>query len=160
MKRGAGWPIAIAALLGTCVGANLWLLNVASSDPAFAVERDYYQRAVNFERELAGWRDLEESGWRILPAIDSVRSNSSILVSLTLQRRQYPVDGASVQLRAAHVAYARTPIVTAMRPAGEGRYQVWLRGLRRGLWDLTFEVSLDTLRFSTSERFEIGQNWK
>jgi len=160
MKRETIWPIAIVALLGTCVGANLWLLRLSASDPAFAVEENYYERAVNFDRDLARQRHLEESGWNAVPSIDSVRSDSAILVSLTLRRRQYAVDGAEVSVHAAHVARPKVPIVAPMQPVGHGRYQIWLHGTGRGLWDLRFDISVDTVRFSTSERFEVGQAWR
>ncbi|HWP03761.1 MAG TPA: FixH family protein [Gemmatimonadaceae bacterium] len=160
MKKGTIWPIAVVAVLGTCVGANLWLLRLSASDPAFAVEENYYERAVNFDRDLARRRHLEESGWHAVPSIDSVRSDSAILVSLTLRRHQYAVDGAEVRVHAAHVARPRTPIVASLQPAGRGRYETWLRGTGRGLWDLRFDISVDTLRFSTSERFEVGQAWR
>ena len=51
MRKPWFWPAMIVGLLLLAVGANVGLMIVASSDPSFAVEEDYYDKAVPTEKE-------------------------------------------------------------------------------------------------------------
>ena len=50
MKRGIGWPIAVTAILGATVAANIWVAVIANDDPSFAVEHDF---TADYENLLA-----------------------------------------------------------------------------------------------------------
>ena len=53
MKRGLWWPIAVAAILATTVAANIWVMMIANDDPSFAIEPDYYRKALAWDTTLA-----------------------------------------------------------------------------------------------------------
>ena len=49
MKRGGWWPIAITGVLAATVAANIWVAKIASDDPSFAIEQDYYRKAITWD---------------------------------------------------------------------------------------------------------------
>ena len=48
-----GWPIGVATILASTVVANIIVMQIANDDPSFAVEPDYYRKAVNFDATMA-----------------------------------------------------------------------------------------------------------
>ena len=69
MKRGAWWPIGITTVLATTVAANLWVMRIANDDPSFAIEPDYYQKAIMWDSTLAQARRDAILGWRLTPQL-------------------------------------------------------------------------------------------
>ena len=53
MKRGMWWPIGITTVLATTVAANLWVMRLANEDHSFAIEPDYYRKAIMWDSTLA-----------------------------------------------------------------------------------------------------------
>ena len=68
MKRGSWWPIGITAVLATTVAANVWVATIASDDPSFAIEPDYYAKAIAWDSTLAQARTNATLGWRLTPS--------------------------------------------------------------------------------------------
>ena len=52
-KGGRGWIAAVVLILGTTVAANFYVMHLAGDDPSFAIEPDYYDRALHWDDELA-----------------------------------------------------------------------------------------------------------
>ena len=46
MKREHLWPAGLTLILAITVAANIWVMRIASDDPSFAIEPNYYARAV------------------------------------------------------------------------------------------------------------------
>ena len=98
MKSGRFWPIFITSILLFDVGIGVTMIIAANSDPSFAVEKDYYDKAVDWDARQAARRHSDELGWssevRIIPLASG---HARLVVSLT------DADGASledVQVRA------------------------------------------------------------
>ena len=80
MKKGMGWPIGVAVILGTTVVANLVVMRLANNDPAFAIEPDYYKKAVAFDSTFAEERRSLELGWTATSTLAaSTRAGESTL---------------------------------------------------------------------------------
>jgi hypothetical protein len=41
----------VVTALGLTVGGNIWVAVIASDDPSFAIEENYYQRALQFDAQ-------------------------------------------------------------------------------------------------------------
>src|SRR5689334_2430572 len=93
MKRGSGWPIAVTAILGATVGANIWVAVIASDDPSFSVEHDYYRKAVQWDSTMVQARENQRLGWRLAPTLTPIigHDGSTLTVSLT--------DGSGAPIR-------------------------------------------------------------
>ena len=51
--KGWYWPVVIVSLLVGGAAANIGFMIVANRDPTFAVEPDYYRKAVDWDRTMA-----------------------------------------------------------------------------------------------------------
>ena len=63
MSRGWQWPVAVGALLALGVGANVVLMLVARSNPSFAVESEYYDKALAWDDRQRQQTHNAELGW-------------------------------------------------------------------------------------------------
>src|SRR5664279_5249071 len=61
--KGWYWPWLIAALLVATVAGQGVMLYAAASDPTFAVEPDYYKKAVDFDDVIAQEAANQRLGW-------------------------------------------------------------------------------------------------
>lgn len=154
MKRGMMWPIAIVAILGATIAANVWLVVVANDDPSFAIEANYYQKAVQWDSTLAQATRNRALGWQIDPrlAAYSARDGAVLHVSLT-DSSGAPITDATVRVAALFNARAGTVIDATLERDGDG-YSVRLPVNHRGQWELRFAVLRGDQRFTAVSRVE------
>src|SRR5688500_20140504 len=72
MKRGLCWPIAVTGILATTVAANIWVMMIASDDPSFAIEEDYYRKALAWDTTLAQAARNAALGWHLTPEMGPI----------------------------------------------------------------------------------------
>jgi nitrogen fixation protein FixH len=153
-RRHFAWPVAITLVLAVFVGWNVWLIRVATRDPSFAVEEDYYQRALRWDDELAQRRRNDALGWRLLPSLSVIAPDSGAMLVVRLDDRARPVDGARVTVRALHIARSAEPLDAVLQASGPGLYQTRLALRRPGIWELRFDVTRAGERFTAGQRLE------
>jgi nitrogen fixation protein FixH len=156
MKRGWGWPLGVAGILSTTIGANIWLIRVANNDPSFAVEEDYYQRGVYWDDELAQRARNTELGWRVTPSVSPLQAGRAADLRIELSDSVVaPIAGASVVVRAAHVARARDLVEVTLEPRAPGEYAAQVPIARAGLWELRIDVHRGADRFTATRRLDV-----
>lgn len=155
MKRGTMWPVAMAAILGIGVAANVWLIRVASADPSFAVEEDYYQKALRWDEELAQRARNDSLGWTGEPVLTTTSSDAGATLRVTIRdARGLPVQAGSVRVRAMHIARASDVLEAELAPSPGGGYVTRLPIHRSGLWELRLEAWRGADRFTAVRRIE------
>src|SRR5512136_3054494 len=108
MKRGWYWPFLLVGLLAAGVGANVYFLARAVGDPSFAVEPDYYAKAVAWDAHQAQARENADLGWSVTidVAPADLATGRARVVAKLVDRDGRAVPGASVGLEAFHNARA------------------------------------------------------
>jgi nitrogen fixation protein FixH len=155
MKKGMQWPIGIALVLALTVVSNVWLAIVASSDEAFAVEPDYYRKAVHFDDEMALRAESARLGWRVEPELHLGTSGTPGSLSVVVRDAAGgPVNGATVELVAMHNARASHVLRATLAASGNGRYQAPLDAQRAGEWELRLGITRGADRFATRLRVD------
>jgi nitrogen fixation protein FixH len=155
MKRGSWWPIAITAVLATTVAANIWVATIASDDPSFAIEEDYYQKAVAWDSTLAQARSNARLGWRLTPTLRLTGSDGRARLSATLtDSAGTPITGASVRVSALQVSRANAIHRVTLLASAPGVYDSQLEAARPGQWELRFDVSSGSTHFTDVARVE------
>lgn len=153
MKRGLGWPIGITAILVVFVVANLLVMRLANDDPAFAIEPDYYNKAVAFDSTMATERRSAALGWSASATI--AQGNAGPMVTVTLaDARQRPIIGASVTIDARFNARANDVLTATLREAEPGQYTAPLAVRHAGQWEVRIIARRGTDRFVASTRAE------
>lgn len=134
MKR--YWPIALVALVGTALSANLVLLYLATSDPGFAVEPDYYAKALAWDEQRAQQLTNARLGWSLDLRVGAVEPDGAQPIEVRLvDQAARPVEGATVELTAFHNARSSDVLTDTLQPQPDGTYVGSLRFRRSGLWE-------------------------
>jgi nitrogen fixation protein FixH len=158
MKRERGgwhWPAIIIGLLVTnAVGVGI-LVTAAGADSGHAVEPNYYQKALDWDDEMAQQRTNRELGWQLEPAL--VRNGDAVELTVSLSDASgASLDGAAIDLITFHRARAANRLELTLTGAGDGSYRTAWRSPRDGLWELRFVVSRGDDRFTRKAVVQLG----
>jgi len=128
VNKGSLWPWIIAGALAIHVVASLVVVFVATSNPSYAVEEDYYQKALHWNDKRAQDRTNEELGW-ILNLIVRPAATPGEQPTLEVHLADAggePVDGAVVAVETFHNAHANDILRASLDAVGEGVYRTTL----------------------------------
>lgn len=154
MASGRFWAWAPALLLGGLLGSQLVVLSQVLEDPGFAIERDYYRKAVSWDAERARELQSQALGWR---ADCEVTEMDPRVVRVKLEdARGLAVSGAQVRVEAFHNARAREVLALSMREVGPGRYEAALDARRGGAWELRVHASRGEEEFRRVVRLDLN----
>lgn len=151
-RSGIGWPIAVSVILGGTVALNLWVMRLASSDPSFAVEQDYYHKAVAFDSTVAHERASAALGWQLESRVDGTRALAVTLAD----RHGVPIRGARVTVEAFAVARSAHVLTDTLAAGTDGRYVARARLDQAGLWELRFAAREGGRTFTTVRRVDVA----
>jgi len=155
MKRGTWWPIGITTVLATTVAANLWVMRLANDDPSFAIEPDYYRKAIMWDSTLAQERQDSILGWRLTPKLHIMSATGKARLSVTLtDATGAPISGAVVKVAALPVARANEVHEATLAADGASEYATQLDARRQGRWELRFDVRAGSTHFTDVARVE------
>lgn len=137
MRPAILWPMFVVGIAFTSLSGAAWLVYAARSDPSFAVEPRYYDKAVRWD-ETARLRERSSAlGWRIdlaQPAFDR-------LTVRLVDREGRAVRGASVECETFANACAGARRIVKFHDAGNGEYAAAFEPDRAGLWHFRFTAS-------------------
>lgn len=158
MKPGMGWPIGIVVILGATIAANLVVMRIANSDASFAIEPDYYKKAVAFDSTMATERRSLSLGWSATSAIVAGDSAGRPMLTVTIRdAQQLPVRGAAVNITALANARANDILTAALQETAPGQYQSRLSARFAGQWEVRVDAVRGTEHFVTSTRTEVAR---
>ncbi|HEX6050040.1 MAG TPA: FixH family protein [Gemmatimonadaceae bacterium] len=157
MKRGLWWPIGVAAILATTVAANIWVMMIASDDPSFAIEEDYYRKALAWDTTLAQAARNTALGWHLTPAMGPIASDGrAVLTAQLMDSLGAVIPNAVVKVSALPVARATEVREATLVADDAGTYAARLDARRPGQWELRFDATVGTERFTQVSRVEVG----
>ena len=140
-QPGSYWKFVPAGLLGAMLTGLVTMATIAADDPSFAVESDYYKKAIAWDREL----DQQGTNARLARKVTlETRSSSERVAALALRVADAggaALDGAEVELEAfpnARAGERQRLVFTERRP---GAYAAELALTRTGLWELRLTVT-------------------
>jgi nitrogen fixation protein FixH len=144
------WPAVIVGALAVHVVASLVTVWIATSNPSYAVEEDYYQKALAWDASRDQKRHNTALGWRLdaeVTAAASTGGDPTLAVRL-VDRDGRPLDGATVAVAAFHNARADEILRAELAAKGDGLYSCGLAMRRSGVWELRFTVDRGGERFT------------
>lgn len=148
---GKYWPAMIVALLVGGAGANVGLMLVATGDASFAVERDYYQKALRWDETMAQEARNRALGWSVTVALARAARPGEVKVTARIDDRTgHAIEGAHVGVETFHSARASHVLTAALSPEADGRYSATLPLDRPGLWELRLRVERGGQVFTTT----------
>jgi nitrogen fixation protein FixH len=147
------WPAFIAGALALQVLASLVTIYLATSNPSYAVEDDYYRKALAWDAKRAQDHRNLELGWTLRFEITSatVAGDRAVLSVDLGDAAGSPVDGALLDVEAFHNARADDLLRARLDGHGNGRYSAPLPITRQGVWELRFVAERGDDRFTHTE---------
>ena len=152
----AWWPFPglVFVLLAWSVTIVVVTISLASNDPSFGVEEDYYAKAVAWDQTAAQMKLNERLGWEskvaFSPELDP-RGQRVVTVLIT-DRDGQPISADSVHAFAFHHARRANPIEFDLVQIAPGRFSAAADLVREGIWTVRLRVqSGDTVFTSEQE---------
>ena len=140
-SRGWYWPVGLAALLVGSAGANIALLVITSSDASFAVEPNYYAKALAWDETMAQQARNEALGWSLKLRVDPTGEPGRMTVAVRLtDSAGAPLEGARIAIEALHNARANQVLAAALEPRGLD-YATAMPLARPGRWEFRARVT-------------------
>jgi hypothetical protein len=140
-------------LLGLGVMATL-----AIRDPSFAVEADYYQKAVHWDDRQAQAAENQRLAYRLnLPL--GVRLDASGRGLLRVEARDAAgrlLGGAKLRAEAFAVAYSAQLSQLELKEVAPGVYEGPITATHSGLWELRFTLQSGSERFTQVLRRDLS----
>ncbi|MEO8619826.1 MAG: FixH family protein [bacterium] len=149
------WPTIIVTVLTSYVIFGFIAARIATHDPNFAVEPDYYRKAVAWDSTLAQAKRSAALGWQLTPVLGPIGNGTA--APLTLQVRDStgaPVSAVQVSVEARQVAHADAVVRGTLSPVGDGAYTALLPLAHAGLWEFRVVATRGADRFTSSVRMD------
>ncbi len=137
-RRGARWPLMIVGLLGLNIVITAALILYANADSSYAVEPEFYQKALAWDQTQAQMGANERLAW-VVAADAAPRQDAAGLRSLRVllrDRNARPIAGASVRAEMFHQARSSQRVRAELKDAGDGSYLASLPLSRPGKWEV------------------------
>lgn len=140
------WPVILISLLASQVVLMVALLYLANSNPSFAVEQDYYQKAMAWDEHAAQVATNQRLGWRaVIDVSDKADFRGNRELTCTLADAQgFGIADAKVELVGFPHARASERINGELHFAGDGQYRGAVRMRRGGKWEFRLRVERGT----------------
>jgi nitrogen fixation protein FixH len=148
------WPAAIIAVLLGQVAFGVWMMRVAGNDPHFAVEPNYYARAVNWDATMAQSRLDKALGWKATTTLTRGAGTAATLHVVLVDSTGAAVKADSVSAEAIAIAHAGTVDRVAMTADGTG-YAGPIPTAGNGLWEVEVRAKRGADLFTAKLRTEL-----
>lgn len=158
-RSGAVWAWVPALLLGSMLVGLGVLAHIAIDDPHFALEPNYYDKAVHWDRTQSQARESEALGLELtLTQPLALAPDGTLEVELRVTNRERAsLSAALVELEAFPNAYASRIERVTLSETSPGVYRARLKGRDPGLWELRFSIAKGGLRFQQSLRRDVAK---
>jgi hypothetical protein len=144
------------ALLGSMVAGFGVLVAIATDDPGFSLEKDYYKKAVSWDSDRAVEARSDALGWQLAVQSQPHPTDRELVVRLR-DRAGQPLSGARVELEAFPVARGNQIVSGSFQESSvtRGEYRAQLSMQRSGLWELRFRAARGSDTFVHTTRLEL-----
>jgi hypothetical protein len=128
---------------------------IASRDPGFALERDYYAKAVNYDREIDQRAVNARLGWSVESQLGPATPRSPTQLEVQVRTPSGAMSGARVRVQALRNANAALVLEARCEEREPGRYHAALPLGHGGVWELRFVVEHGADRFTEVVRHDV-----
>ncbi len=133
------WAFFPVGLLGILVSIQAGLFSISRTDPSFAVESEYYQKAVSWDQEAKQRSVNAGLGWHVSPQLIIEKQGARLGIQLTDDTSQV-ISGAAVTVVAFPNARASQVQQLALRETEPGHYVAPIHLLHGGEWEIRLKV--------------------
>jgi nitrogen fixation protein FixH len=132
------WPLGVVGALAMSLTVCGITVMAAVSDPSYAIEDDYYQKAVDWDRQRALEAASDALGWEAIVDFDL---NASTIAVTLVNDEGVPLEGAIVRAMTFHHARRSEAQDVTFSADGPGRYVAVLDRPREGQWQIRLRAT-------------------
>jgi len=133
------WPAFVVGILSVSLTVCAITVVAATSDPSYAVESDYYEKAISWDESARLRAESEALGWSAVVAVTEPEAGARALEVRLCLADGSPADGAAIRALAFHHARRGEAREIELEPVGGGGGGVYRGALgpgRAGLWQV------------------------
>jgi hypothetical protein len=130
---------------------------IAIRDPGFALEQNYYEKAVNYDAEIAQRAVNARLDWTLEPSLGAARAGRGTALALVVHEGSGVVRGAEVRVTAIRNASASRVLEAPLNETAPGEYRAELPLGNGGVWELRFSIQRGTDRFTQVVRRDVSE---
>jgi hypothetical protein len=153
-KSGRFWSLFPVALIVTMFVGLGSMAYVAVDDPSFAIEKDYYRKAVGWDETRAQAAENARLGWKIELSTEP-HGKELRVVARVKDARGASIPGATVAVEAFANARASRIVSTRLSSEADASYRGGMALTQAGLWEFRFSVESEGQRFTEVLRQEV-----
>lgn len=149
------WPFPglVFVLIGLSLTIAVVTVTLATNDPSFGLEEDYFAKAVAWDETAAQLEKNRELGWdakvELSNRLDG-RGERAVTVLLTDAEGQ-ALDGAKVEVFSFHKARRKETLSFELVEIAPGRYTAGAPMTREGQWSVRLRVTRGDEVFTSTE---------
>jgi nitrogen fixation protein FixH len=148
-SSGLLWAWVPGVLLASWLGTELLVLHSVLDDPSFALEPDYYRKAVAWDAQRDLARESQALGWHAaLVAEPTARARGLALRVEFRDAQGAPLGGAVVHAQAFANARAARVFEAALVETAPGTYTAEIPSSVIGIWEFRLEATRGAQRFA------------
>jgi nitrogen fixation protein FixH len=148
------WAWVPALLLGSLLGTQLTVLHYVLADPSFALESDYYRKAVSWDAQRELERASAALGWQA--QLDAAPAAQATLLRVQLRDAGGgALAGATVRMQAFANARAAQQFELVLAETAQGSYSGELPSAAHGLWEFRLQATRGSARFAKIVRLSV-----
>ena len=156
IARGLHWPVFIVALLAVPVVAGGYLAWMATHDPTFAIESDYYRKAVAWDQTMAQEHANAALGWQT--AVTATPQGQQLDVAVQLRdTAAVGVADAKVHVEGFFLARSKDAQEADAKLGSDGRYHALLNLPHGGLHELRVRAERGQQIFTATHRLDVAR---
>lgn len=152
--RGWHWPLLIVGLLAIPIVAGGYLAYQATHDAGFALEADYYRKAVGWDAQMAQEVVNAQLGWQA--TMTAKPAGNSLDVTAEFHTKTgAELPKLTVQIDGFFLARSQDLQEAEMQLGPDGRYHATLHLPHAGLHELHVRATTGQTRFTLVRRVDI-----
>lgn len=156
-SSGRLWAWVPGVLLASWLGTQLLVLHSVLDDPSFALEPDYYRKAVAWDAQRDLERESQALGWHAdLFAEPAPRARGLALRVELHDTTGAPLVGAVVHAHAFANARAARVFEASLLETAAGSYTAEIPSSVLGLWEIRLEATRGNQRFAQALRVSVS----
>ena len=154
LAGGRIWAWVPVLLLGGLLGTQLTVLHYVLEDPSFALESDYYRKAVSWDAQRELERASAALGWQAQLTATPAPQGTRLRLQLK-DAGAGPLSAAAVRLQAFANARAAQQFEVALAQTAPGVYEGNLPSAANGVWEFRLQATRGAARFAKIVRLSV-----
>jgi len=154
VKKGMGWPIGIVVILAATVAGNIGVIVLTNNDLSFAIEPDYYRKAVAWDSTQARIAQSDALAWTVSAQVNNQDASLSVLTLTLVDQTGAAVHNARLTGTLLHVARANDVQSVVFTETPGGQYVATVPMARRGMWELRLAAVRNAEQFQQTVRID------